>query len=144
MTSGRRLAPETPFTNEMHIREIIRQSDSYVYWFDKYFTRKGLAFLVEEVAADDVDEIKILTGTAQTDHRLRRDFEKFKEEMEEHPEINWSQVSRGAFQEKLERLKTFQEIEEIAQKSKLTEEDVEEISKKVKDGLADEYLGEEA
>jgi hypothetical protein len=37
--------------------------------------------------------------------------------MEEHQEINWSQVARGAFQEKLDRLKTFQEIEEIAQRS---------------------------
>lgn len=82
MTQGRGLSPETPFTNEMHIREIVRQSDSYINWLDKYFTRSGLEFLVDEVDPDGVDEIKILTGTAQTDHRLRKDFEKFKEEME--------------------------------------------------------------
>jgi len=67
----------------------------------------------------------------------------FKEEMREHQEINWSQVARGAFEEKLDRLNTFQEIEEIAQKSELTEEDVEEISENIKEGLADEYLGEQ-
>lgn len=82
MTQGRGLSPETPFTNEMHIREIVRQSDSYIHWFDKYFTRRGLEFLVDEIDPDEVDEIKVLTGTAQTDHRLRKDFEKFKEEME--------------------------------------------------------------
>ena len=66
----------------MHIRDLIRSCDSYLYWFDKYFTRQGLEFLVQEVDTDDVDEIKILTGTAQTDHRLRSDFENFKDELE--------------------------------------------------------------
>ena len=83
MKRGMELSPKTPFTNEMNIREIVRQSDSYVHWFDKYFTRKGLEFLADEIDPDEVDEIKILTGTAQTDHSLRGDFEKFKEEMEE-------------------------------------------------------------
>ena len=82
MTQGRGLSPETPFTNEIHMREIVRQSDSYIQWFDKYFTRRGLEFLVDEVDPSDVDDIKTLTGTAQTDHRLRKDLEKFKEEME--------------------------------------------------------------
>lgn len=83
MTKARTLSPETPFTNEMHMRELIRNSQAYVYWFDKYFTRKGLEYLIQEIDSEDVREIKILTGTAQTDHNLRGDFEKFKEEMEE-------------------------------------------------------------
>lgn len=82
MTQARGLSPETPFTNEMHIREVVRQSDAYIHWFDKYFTRRGLEFLAAEVDPDEVDEVKILTGTKQTDHNLRKDFEKFKEEME--------------------------------------------------------------
>lgn len=70
--------------------------------------------------------------------------DEFKEEMDEHPEINWSQVAREAFQDKLDRLKAFEEIEEIASKSELTEEDAEEIAEKVKEGLADRYFGEQA
>lgn len=76
------LSPETPFTNEMYIRDLIRNCDSYLYWFDKYFTRRGLEFLIQEVDPGDIDEIKILTGTAQTDHELRSDFENFKQELE--------------------------------------------------------------
>lgn len=82
LTKERELSPETPFTNEMHIRELIRGTDSYVHWFDKYFTRKGLEFLTQEINPEKVQEIKILTGTARTDHRLRSDFKKFREEME--------------------------------------------------------------
>jgi len=67
----------------MNIRELVRKSDSYIYWFDKYFTRKGLEYIVQEIDTDDVDEVRILTGTAQTDHNLRGDFERFKEELEE-------------------------------------------------------------
>jgi len=77
------LSPETPFTNEMNIRELVRKSDTYLYWFDKYFTRKGLEYIIQEIDTDDIDEIRILTGTAQTDHNLRGDFERFKEELEE-------------------------------------------------------------
>lgn len=77
------LSPETPFTNEMKIREIIRGSESCIYWFDKYFTRRGLEYLIQEIDESEIEEIRILTGTKQTDHRLRRDFEKFKEELQE-------------------------------------------------------------
>lgn len=81
-TEGRILSPETPFTNEMYLRELIRKSDSYVYWFDKYFTRKGLEFLSQDIDPNKVKEIRILTGTKQTNSGLRNDFKKFKEEME--------------------------------------------------------------
>jgi len=68
----------------------------------------------------------------------------FKHEMEQHPEINWSHVAREAFQEKLDRLETLEEPEEIASKSDLTEEDVEEISEDIKQSLSERYLGEKA
>jgi hypothetical protein len=68
----------------------------------------------------------------------------FKQEMEEHPEINWSQVAREAFEDRIDRIETMEELEEITSKSELTEEDVEEISERIKRSLAEEYLGEEA
>ncbi len=70
--------------------------------------------------------------------------DEFKQEMNEHPEINWSQVAREAFEERLSKLKTVEELDEITSKSELTEEDVDEISEKIKRSLAEEYLGEEA
>lgn len=75
------MRPETPFSNELEIRQLIRGSQKYIYWFDKYFTRPGLEWLIEEVDTDSIDQIQILTGTPQTDHNLRSDFEDFKEEL---------------------------------------------------------------
>lgn len=73
--------------------------------------------------------------------------DEFKERMEEHPEINWSQVARQAFREKiadletLEKLKDFEVIDEIASRSELTEEDVEEIAERIDRAMAEEILG---
>lgn len=79
--SGRELSPKTPFTNELHIRELIRKGSNYIHWFDRYFTRKGLAFIAEEVDPKRVNEVKILSGTKQTDHHLRASFKDFQKEL---------------------------------------------------------------
>ena len=51
-----------------------------------------------------------------------------KERMEQHPEINWSEVTRQAIQEKIETLDV---MEELASGSELTENDVAEIANKI-------------
>ena len=51
-----------------------------------------------------------------------------KERMEQHPEINWSEVTRQAIQEKLEQLEL---MDELAADSGLSAEDVSEIAAKV-------------
>ncbi len=55
--------------------------------------------------------------------------------MKKFPEVNWSKVAQRAILEKLEREREFQEIEAIAQKSKLTQKDVDEIGRKIKQGI---------
>jgi metal-responsive CopG/Arc/MetJ family transcriptional regulator len=62
-----------------------------------------------------------------------------KQQMDRHPEINWSEVARQAFQEKLEDLEL---MEKIASKSQLTEEDVEELSEKIDEDVADRLVRE--
>lgn len=52
--------------------------------------------------------------------------------MRKHTEIRWSEVARQAIEEKLRRLETLEEVERIAQKSKLTKRDVEELSSMIK------------
>lgn len=75
--------------------------------------------------------------------------DEFKEEMEEHSEINWSQVARDAFEQKIldlrtiEKLKDFEIIDEIAEKSEMTDKDVEEIAEKIDSEMREEFLGEE-
>lgn len=75
--------------------------------------------------------------------------DEFKEKMDDHPEINWSQVAREAFEEKIvdletvEKLKDFEIIDEIASKSELTEEDAAEIAERIDEAMADDFLGEQ-
>lgn len=72
--------------------------------------------------------------------------DEFKEKMEAHPEINWSQVAREAFEEKItdleiiEKLRDFEIIDEIASKSELTEEDAEQIAQAIDQRMAEQFL----
>ena len=56
-----------------------------------------------------------------------------KKEMAKFPVINWSEVARQAF---AQRLKELQLLESITKNSKLTEKDVEELSSKIKQAIA--------
>jgi len=51
-----------------------------------------------------------------------------KERMEKHPEINWSEVTRQAIQEKIEALEV---MDELTSSSELTESDVADIADKI-------------
>ncbi len=51
-----------------------------------------------------------------------------KKKMDKHSEINWSEVARQSFKEKLEDLEL---MDKLTSDSELTEEDVDEISNKI-------------
>ena len=59
-----------------------------------------------------------------------------KEEMDDHPEINWSEVARRSMREYLRKLRV---AEEIVSESQLTEEDAEELGAAVKHAVAEHY-----
>ncbi len=59
--------------------------------------------------------------------------EDLQNELRKHDEVNWSGVIRKALQEHLRKP---QIAEAIANKSKLTQKDVDELSKLVKKGVA--------
>jgi len=63
-----------------------------------------------------------------------------KERMENHPEINWSEVTRQAISEKIKKLEL---MDEITANSELGDEDVDEIAAKINDG-ARQRLEEES
>jgi hypothetical protein len=48
--------------------------------------------------------------------------------MNKHPEINWSEVTRQAIEEKIEALEV---MEELTGESELTESDVQEIADRI-------------
>ncbi|MFB1065541.1 hypothetical protein [Natrinema sp. H-ect4] len=51
-----------------------------------------------------------------------------KDRMERHPEINWSEVTRQAIQEKVETLEV---MDELTSGSELTESDVADIADRI-------------
>ncbi|MCJ7429476.1 MAG: hypothetical protein MUP66_03745 [Candidatus Nanohaloarchaeota archaeon QJJ-5] len=63
-----------------------------------------------------------------------------KESLDEHPEINWSEVARQSMKEYLYRLNI---ADEIASKSQLSEEDAAELSDEVKHDIAEHYRDSE-
>ena len=59
--------------------------------------------------------------------------DELKSKLKQHKEVNWSAVMRRAFQEHLRKMEI---AEAIANKSKLTKEDVIKIDKLVKSSMA--------
>ena len=54
--------------------------------------------------------------------------DELKDRMERHPEINWSEVTRQAIQEKIETLEV---MDELTSGSELTESDVADIADRI-------------
>lgn len=61
-----------------------------------------------------------------------------KDMMDKYPEINWSEVARQSFKKKIEDLEL---MDKLTSDSKLTKEDVEEISKKIDSEVAKRLVG---
>lgn len=59
-----------------------------------------------------------------------------KKRMDEFPEINWSEIARQAINQRIQELTL---LRSITAKSKLTEENVEEIGKKIKMAIAEKH-----
>ena len=59
-----------------------------------------------------------------------------KQEMDDFPEINWSEVARAAFKRKIDALRI---IKEFTSESELTEQDAIELGRKVNKALRKRY-----
>jgi hypothetical protein len=75
------ISPGKPFTNTLIMRETIRGCREYIHWIDKYFSNEGLELLSVSIDKDKIKSIKILTSIPNTTFRLKKSFERFKEEM---------------------------------------------------------------
>ncbi len=65
--------------------------------------------------------------------------DKLKKEMNEFPEINWSEVARASIKQKLADLKF---LRAFSSESEITYEDAEKLGRKVSELLAKRYFGE--
>lgn len=62
--------------------------------------------------------------------------EEMKSEMDEHPEINWSEVARQSIERKLAELRF---LEAFKAKSELTEQEAIELGRDLKAQMAERY-----
>ena len=62
-----------------------------------------------------------------------------KDQMDDHPEINWSEVARQAIREKIRDLRV---MEELVEGSELTEEDVDELAAQIDQGATEEAMAD--
>jgi len=61
-----------------------------------------------------------------------------KAKMEDHSEINWSEVARSAFEEKIDDLET---LKRLSSDSELTDEDVDELAELIDSTVAERLSG---
>jgi hypothetical protein len=76
--------PERPYSNVRHIREVLRNCRDFIWWTEPHFAPKLLEPLTDEADADQISEIRILTGTESREKVLKRgreDFDRFQQEM---------------------------------------------------------------
>jgi len=77
------VSPKTPYLNVVRLRRIIRTLSGVVWWADRHFGARALEELAEELSGEQVNEVRIISGTADnvlTD-RSMRDFVRFRSEM---------------------------------------------------------------
>ena len=75
------ISPTSPFTNRIIFINTLKSCDEYIYWLDKYFSKKGLELLAESVN-EKIKEIKIIMSIDKVDKNFRSLFKDFKKEMQ--------------------------------------------------------------
>ena len=77
------IRPGEPFSNRMKLRQILRESEEYIWWADRFFRARGLEELIVAVDPAVVRQIRILSGQDNVDERAKDDFAKFRDELQE-------------------------------------------------------------
>lgn len=77
------VSPQTPYSNVVRLRRILRRLRGTVYWVDKHFNARALEDLIEELDPDSVDEVRIISGSAENvlSPKSFKDYGRFEEEM---------------------------------------------------------------
>jgi len=75
------IRPGERFSNLVRLRQILRESEKYIWWADRYFNARGLEELIIAVDPAMVREVRILSGHDNVDERAKRDFVRFHDEL---------------------------------------------------------------
>lgn len=72
-----------PFSNDVMIREILREARGKLMWLDKYFQKEGFEWLLREADANNIHSIEIVSSDTgkPTDPHALSDYKKLKKEL---------------------------------------------------------------
>lgn len=76
------LHPAKPFSNELAIRRVIRRLEGVVFWYEQHMPGKALEILHDELQLDGIDEVRLLSGPANVNSKVKKTFERFVMELE--------------------------------------------------------------
>jgi len=74
------MRPEKPFTNLIHVYDMIKDLSGKVLLLDKHFGYEGLNFL-KNLDPTKVNKLQILIGKSHLDNKFRNEYKAFRDEM---------------------------------------------------------------
>jgi hypothetical protein len=73
---------DRPFSNVMHLRQMLRSCEDYIWWAEPHLPRKALESLVLEADRAKIHEIKLVSSPKDVDDATRKDWKRFRSEMQ--------------------------------------------------------------
>ncbi len=72
---------DRPFSNALHLRQILRSCEDYIWWAEPHLPRKALESLVLEADRAKIAEIRLVSAPREIDEATRTDWKRFRSEM---------------------------------------------------------------
>lgn len=93
---GHVLTPEAKYGNVLALRELLRATRGFLYWWEQHMEAKVLEVLYRNLESDQVRELRLLSGPANVDDRLRSDFKRFRADVQKTKgiEAHWRVVPK--------------------------------------------------
>lgn len=79
---GHSISPKRPYGNMLALADLLRSARGWICWYEQHMPAKALEVLYRETDGAVVSDIRLLSGPANVDDRLRSEFKRFKAEME--------------------------------------------------------------
>ncbi len=70
-----------PYSNDLRIREILRECRGSINWLDKYFQKEAFEWILREANAANITNVKILSNTVGDNGLAIKDYKRLKKEL---------------------------------------------------------------
>jgi hypothetical protein len=73
---------DRPFSNVMHLRQMLRSCEDYIHWAEPHLPCKALESLAVEADRAKISSIKLVSSPREVDEATRKDWKRFRTEMQ--------------------------------------------------------------